>query len=171
MKPSLLLFAALTLFTFNANACIEDYVFGKAIIHELPDGNAEAYVSVFSNTGDTDDAITGAQADWADHIELQENSKGKNNAVKEIPFPHDENDSLRTLILSADSYHILVSGIKGKLSLGNDKDITLSFESGKTEKVPFVVQPVGVTAAQAFQYHADHKDKDEERMHMTKGLE
>jgi copper(I)-binding protein len=155
MKKILLL-TLFALCTFTARAdTTAPYTFSNAVIREAPAKIAAAYITVTNPTAQNDTLI-GAKADWADHIEMHHISMDDKGVmdmspIKEIALPaHDKAE------LKQGATHLMIFGVKEKLSVDQKKDITLLFKKAGALTVPFDVQPIGNIGQQAQQQDMSH---------------
>jgi hypothetical protein len=92
-------------------------------------GDSLAGYMVIKNTGSTDDKLVGAQVDFADMSMLHETVIDASNVasmkmIDAIPIPAGQTVELKT-----GGFHIMFTGVKGDLKVGDTVKISLQFES------------------------------------------
>lgn len=155
----ILLTTVFTFLTFAAqtNALAEivaPYTFSNAIIREAPAKIAAGYVTI-TNATDKSDTLIAAQASWADHIELHKITSDDHGVVKMSPIKEIALNAGSKAELKQGGYHLMIFGVKEKLSIDQKKDITLKFKNAGEMTVPFTIQPIGNMGVQAHSEH-DH---------------
>ena len=98
-------------------------------IPDMNSGDSLAGYMVIKNTGSTNDKLVGAQVDFADMSMLHETVIDSNNVasmkmVDAIPVLAEQ-----TVALKTGGFHIMFTGVKGDLKVGDTVKINLQFES------------------------------------------
>jgi periplasmic copper chaperone A len=108
---------------------------------------AAGYLTI-TNTGKESDVLLGASSDAADRVELHETATGSDGVSTMRPLP----DGLtilpgETVELKPLGRHLMLLGLKAPLKEGQTLMLQLTFKHAGAVRVPFVVTPVGASAA------------------------
>jgi copper(I)-binding protein len=154
MKKIFLLavFCVVSLTAFAQPVATAAYTARNAVIREAPAKVAAAYVTISNPTAENDTLI-GAKADWADHIQMHKVSINDRGVMEMSPVNEIALPAHGTAELKQGGYHLMISGIKEKLSIDQKKDITLLFKKAGALVIPFEVQPIGNASQAAMHDH------------------
>lgn len=125
------------------------YTATDAFVRAAPATTTAAYLTV-SNPSDKDDALIGAQADWAQRIELHNVSQDDQGVMKMFQVESIALPAKGEMILQPGGYHLMIFGVKDTLAENDYKTITLKFGNGQTITQEFIVKPMT--------FQGDHHD-------------
>jgi copper(I)-binding protein len=134
------------------SAAAQDYTIGDVTItspwarETTPMARASGGFMTITNTGDQDERLLSAFADFARaelHITVEED--GVNRMMEQeygIVIPAGE-----TVEFMPGSYHVMFMGLTGPFTKGEERTVTLTFQSAGEIDVPLTVKPFNARGA------------------------
>lgn len=108
------------------------------------------------NTGTTADKLIGASTPVATGVELHQTTTDANGVASMNKVDAIEVPAGQQVVLSADGYHIMLTGLTAPLAVGTPFDVTLDFETGADVVTSVTVTEPTATAPVAGHTHTDH---------------
>lgn len=105
----------------------------------LEGGNGGGFMTLTNHSGE-DDALIGAEADFANMVEIHETVMGDNDTMTMQPVDRIELPQGETVSLAPGGYHVMLMGIQEPLQPGTTVKVTLIFEKAGRFEVPFQVR-------------------------------
>lgn len=119
----------------------KSFRFDDAFVRSTPAHVSAGYVIIHNPTAQ-DDALTGASADWADHIQLHTITTNDKGVMQMKPMTEMGLPAGGDLALRPGGMHMMIFGLKRDLRVNETVTVTLVFRNAGAIKVPFKVRPL-----------------------------
>ncbi len=124
----------------------------------LPE-NGAIYLTIVNNGG-TDDALISAKTNVAKVVELHETTMDDNDVMRMAPVEKYEIPAGGSVTLERGGKHIMLMGIQGEWQVGDEIDLTLTFQEAEPINVKAQVTEAGSSDQDGGMNHGDMGDDD-----------